>query len=168
MSDQHESTQAATPAYSRWRDSLLWLLVSIVVLVLSVNGVMVWVATQVSPNLVRSDYYEASKHVDEEQAARASSTRLGWQVQEGVAAGAVTVRVTDRDGQPVGGLAGTVHAYRPSDATLDQRLTWEELAGASGAYLARFSRPRPGLWRITLDVARGDDRLYQDLVVVVR
>lgn len=160
---------AARPP-SRWRDGMLWLIGGIVALVVGTNAIMIWIAVAASPNLVRRDYYDASKHVDAEQAARQASARLGWRVSEAAEArapDAVALRIVDAAGAPVSGLQGALHAYRPADAALDQPLRWREDPAAPGLYRAGFARPAPGLWRLTLDLRRGDERLYEDLIIVM-
>jgi nitrogen fixation protein FixH len=155
---------------SRWRDGMLWLLGSIVALVLGVNAVMIWLALAYQPNLVRRDYYDASRLVDGEQAARLASARLGWQAGADAARSrrdAAALRVLDAAGRPVSGLAGSVSAYRPSDAALDQPLAWQEDPAEPGLYRATFARPAAGLWRVELDVRRGAERLYLDLPIVL-
>jgi nitrogen fixation protein FixH len=154
---------------SLWRNEIVWLLVAIVAMVVGGNAVMVWIALRAEPNLVQPDYYEASKRVDSEQAARAASGRLGWRVApvaELRGPASIAVRVTDAEGRPVRGLAGTAAAYRPSDAGLDQTLRWSEDGAQAGLYRAEFARPASGFWRITLDLRREGERLYQDFSLV--
>ncbi len=163
----HEETTGRAPARTPlWRDSMALLIVGIFALVLGGNAVMIWIAVGASPHLVAVDYYERSKRVDAELAAREASARLGWQVEELVALRErVVLHIRDRAGRPVSGLRGRVEAYRPSDAALDQRLAWSE-DGAPGRYEARFGRPAAGLWRIRLDLQRGGQRLYEELAFV--
>lgn len=158
------------PRPSRWRDGMLWLIASIVGLVVGGNAIMIWIAVAHEPNLVRSDYYDASKRVDSEQAARLASARLGWQVRPEAARsthGAAALRIVDAAGRPVSGLAGRVAAYRPSDAALDQPLAWSEDGAEPGLYRAAFARPAGGLWHVTLDLQRGGQRLYLDVPLVL-
>ncbi len=158
------------PRPSRWRDGMLWLIASIAALVVGGNAVMIWIAVAGAPDLVRSDYYDASKRVDSEQAARLASDRLGWQVRPDAAHsahGTAALRILDAAGRPVSGLAGSVAAYRPSDAALDQPLAWSEDSAEAGLYRAAFARPAGGLWHVRLDVRRGGQRLYLDVPFVL-
>lgn len=155
---------------SRWRDGMLWLLGGIVAMVVGGNAVMIWIALQAQPHLVRTDYYEASKRVDSERALRVEGARLGWQVSaipEPSRQGALALRISDSDGRPVRGLEGTLAAYRPSDAALDQTLPVMEDPSAPGLYRAEFQQPVAGLWRLTVDLARQEQRLVQELRVVM-
>lgn len=158
------------PAVRRWwRDSMVWLVGGIIAMVVGGNAVMIWIAVQAEPHLVRTDYYEASKNVDRDQALRAASARLGWRVAAPPALlhrGAIGLRIRDAAGRPVSGLTGVVSAYRPADPGLDQPLSWQEDPATPGLYRAAFARPAAGLWRITLDLERQGARLYEELPVV--
>ena len=153
-----------------WRDGMIWLIICIVSMVVGINAIMVTMALRDSPGLVRADYYEASKEVNAEHAARMASARLGWQVRtvdEAATAASLRLRVTDAQGAPVTGLNGLAQAYRPSDATLDQALTWHYDPERPGEYAVVFDRPWPGLWRLSLDLSRDDLRLVHELPVVL-
>jgi nitrogen fixation protein FixH len=128
---------------------------------------MLWVAVRTHPDLVRSDYYEASKGVDGEQATRLASAHLGWRVAP-LAEGrdVVLLRIADVEGRPVTGLTGEARAYRPADASLDQALPLGADATEPGLYRMRFARPAPGLWRLTLDVRRDGARFVHELPLV--
>jgi len=153
-----------------WRDGMAWLVVGIIALVVGGNAVMIWIAVDARPSLVRPDYYAASKQVDAERAARLASARLGWQVSEVpglIQRDTLALRIADAAGHPVSGMAGSVSAYRPSSDKLDQSLAWSEDPAQPGLYRATFARPAQGLWRVTLDVKHEGKRLYQDLSVVM-
>ena len=148
-----------------WRNPIVLLVAGIIALFVGGNAVMVWIAVRAQPDLVTPDYYAASKRVDQDVAARADDLRAGWRVQPvgGDDAATLTLSVRDGAGLPAAGLAGTVRAYRPADAALDQPLAWEAVPGRPGTYRARFARPAPGLWQIRLDLRRGQERLYREL-----
>ena len=165
----HTETPDIPSTRSLWRNEIVWLLIVIVAMVVGGNAVMIWIAVQAEPNLVRADYYDASKRYDSEQAARMASDRLGWQVGDVEALRTherIALRVTDAQGRPVSGLTGSVSAYRPSDASLDQSLHVSEDAAEPGLYHVAFSRPASGLWRLTLDLQQGGWRLYHELALV--
>jgi hypothetical protein len=73
------------------------------------------------------------------------------------------LRIVDRAGQPVSGALGLASAYRPDNPALDQGLSWRELPGRDGWYELRFARPAPGLWAVTLNLRRGEERLSKTL-----
>jgi nitrogen fixation protein FixH len=127
-----------------------------------VNGIMLWVSLQGPPLLVTTGYYEQARRYDKDRAQRAAGAQAGWQIQAAPAAGdaaTVDVRIAAGAGHPVAGLAGIATAYRPSDGRLDQALSWSADAATPGLYHARFARPAPGLWQVTLLLARGTERL---------
>lgn len=153
---------------SLWRDGMLWLIVGIMVATVGLNLTMLWYAEDDPPELVRPDYYAASKTYDVDHAARLASARLGWQVvQAPRSRSLLALRITDAEGRPVSGLAGHVSAYRASDVSLDQTLQWSEDSAQPGLYRATFARPAAGLWRVTLDVRHDGKRLYEDVSVVM-
>lgn len=159
-----------SPRYRWWRDGMLLLIAGITLATVGLNLVMVWYAEADPPDLVRPDYYAASKVFDKVQEARIASARLGWQVAalaEHRTHSVLEFRIEDAGGKPASGLTGHVHAYRPSDNKLDQQLQWNAVAGQPGLYRASFHRPAEGLWRITLDVRQDGKRLYQDVNVVM-
>jgi nitrogen fixation protein FixH len=156
--------------YRPWRDSMLLLIVGIFAVTIAVNVAMVWYAEADPPELVRADYYAASKDFDRDHEARLASARQGWQVSALEAPRSrdtLELRIADADGRPANGLAGKVSAYRASDEHLDQALAWSEDPAQPGLYRAVFLRPRQGLWRITLDVHSAGKRLYRDVSVVM-
>lgn len=159
--------ESAAPSASRRRgDPILWLLVGIFAAYLAVHGLMMWLSLRDGPQLVTSDYYAQSRVYDKELAAQAASARTGWYVElDPVAAapGEVALRIRDREQRPVSGLSGTISAYRPSDARLDQSLVWKEDAASPGLYRGRFVHPLEGLWQITLDLRRGGERFYEHI-----
>jgi nitrogen fixation protein FixH len=163
------SPPAREPGKRRGPDKIVLLIAGIIASYVLVNGVMFWVSLQAPADLVRADYYAESKRVDEAQAAQAASGRTGWRVTLPPAQArpdAVTFQVLDAGGAPVAGLSGSVQAYRPSEAALDQPLALAEPAGAPGTYVARFARPAPGLWELRLELT-GRGQRFLDRVRVV-
>lgn len=158
-------TEPAAPKVPLWRDSMVWVVGGIITLVVLVNMVMIWIAVAERPNLVRTDYYQASKRVDSESAALHASAAAGWQVTvepSSAPAGQLALRVTARSGGSTARteathlaasqLAGTVRAYRPNDARLDQTLVLSPDPADAGLYRAEFKRPAPGRWWLSLDL----------------
>jgi nitrogen fixation protein FixH len=160
---KNDEKAARPPGRLRWLgDPILLLVLGVIAMFVVTNGIMLWVSWRSEPELVQRDYYEASKRYDRVIAAKTQSAGTGWRVT--VAAGGtgrIVVRVVDREGRPLAGLAGTARAYRPADPALDQVLAWAERAGTPGSYEAGFSQPVPGLWEITLDLERGGERFYR-------
>lgn len=126
-------------------------------------GVLVWVATRPDvPRPIRG-YYEAARAWDADEAVEAASRQLGWTVRYELPAGVphvpgmprpVDVRVADREGQPVAGLAGRLFAIRPSDTRLNQDAALVELPQAAGSYRTLVRLDQPGTWELRIDAKR--------------
>lgn len=126
-------------------------------------GVLVFVATRPdAPRPIRG-YYESAKAWDAGEAVEEASRQLGWAVRyelpEGVPhlAGMprpVDVRVADREGNPVAGLAGRLFAIRPSDTRLNQTGTLVGLPQEPGRYRALVLLDQPGTWELRIDAMR--------------
>jgi nitrogen fixation protein FixH len=123
-------------------------------------GALVWVATR--PNSPRpiKGYYEAARSWDADAAVEDASRQLGWTVRYELppdvphVAGMprpVDVRVSDRDGKPVSGLAGRLFAVRPSDTRLNQTGSLTELPQQAGTYRTLVLLDEPGAWDLRLD-----------------
>jgi len=159
--------EAAVPAPRRL-DTMVLLMGGIFSLFLLVNGVMLWVVLRYPAQLVSASYYEDSKRYGQVMAAESASDSTGWRVELPPASAAssregIGLSVVDRQGHPVTGLAGTVHAYRPSNEALDRDLPLTERPGAPGRYLAQFQNAAPGHWELTFELSRGSSRLRQKM-----
>jgi len=63
----------------------------------------------------------------------------------------VDVRVTDRDGKPVSGLAGHLFASRPSDTRLNQTGELVGMPHEAGSYRTLVRLDKPGTWELRID-----------------
>jgi len=126
-------------------------------------GILVWVATRPDvPRPIRG-YYEAAKAWDADEAVEEASRQLGWTVRyelpEGVphVAGMprpVDVRIVDREGRGVSGLAGRLFAIRPSDTRLNRTGDLVGLPQEPGHYRALVVLDHPGAWELRIDAKR--------------
>ncbi len=124
-------------------------------------GVMVWIATRPdTPRPIRG-YYEAARTWDADEAVEAASRQLGWTVRYELPADVphlagmprpVDVRVADREGKPVTGLAGLLFAVRPSDTRLNQTGELTALPQTPGCYRTLVRLDVPGAWDLRIDV----------------
>ncbi len=64
------------------------------------------------------------------------------------------MRVADRDGKPVSGLAGRLFAIRPSDTRLNQSGDLTELPQQPGSYRTLVRLDEPGAWEIRIDASQ--------------
>ena len=125
------------------------------------SGVIVWVATRPDTPRPIKGYYEAAQAWDADEAVEEASRQLGWSVRYELPADVphfagmprpVDVRVTDRDGKPVDGLAGRLFAIRPSDTRLNQSGDLVALPQEAGRYRTLVRMDAPGAWEMRIDV----------------
>lgn len=142
-------------------------LMSLLVMSVTAQGVLVYVATR--PDVPRpvEGAYEQSKRWDADSALRAASRQLGWTVRFRVPAGEqylagmprpVDVEVLGRDGEAVTDLSGQLIALRPSDQRLNRRGKLTELPHAPGNYRTLVAFEASGIWELNLDARRGGVR----------
>lgn len=126
-------------------------------------GVLVWVATRPDAPLPIPDYYASAQSWDADEAVEDASRALGWTVSYELPGDVphvpgmprpVDVRVTDRVGQPVVGLAGRFVAIRPSDPRLNQRSELVELPERAGHYRTLVRVDEPGAWDFRIDAVQ--------------
>jgi nitrogen fixation protein FixH len=124
-------------------------------------GVIVWVATRPDTPRPISGYYEAARAWDADEAVADASRQLGWTVRYELPPGVphfagmprpVDVRVADRDGRPVSGLAGRLFAIRPADTRLNQDGELVEMPQEAGTYRTLVRMDEPGAWELRIDV----------------
>ena len=123
-------------------------------------GVLVWVATRPDTPRPIKGYYEAAQKWDVDEAVADASRQLGWRVRYELPSGIphfpgmprpVDVRVADRDGKPVSGLAGRLFAIRPSDTRLNQTGEFVEIPQEPGTYRTLVRLDEPGTWELRID-----------------
>ena len=141
------------------------LLIGFLVMSITANGILVYVATR--PDVPRpiKDYYRRSLSWDADRALLAASRQLGWSVNIKVPAGQqfalsqrrpVDVVVRDRQGQPVTGLTGRLFAMRPADTSLNGFSPLTELPHRPGSYRTLARLAAPGLWELSIDARQGE------------
>jgi nitrogen fixation protein FixH len=128
-------------------------------LVIAVNGALIFFAEDTFSGLETDNAYERGLDYNRALAADAAQERLGWRFQAAISGDAGTrrtlhVQLTDRDGRRLEGLALEAYLVRPSNAGMDLSLT--PRATGDGAYAAEFTLPAPGQWDLRLVARRGD------------
>jgi len=145
-----------------WKNPFVIAWLVILTIVLAVNFFMVSMAIVTNPGLVVDDFYEQGKNMDKILAEQKRMEQLGWQLDidlpilsEGKAQ-TVTLKVLDKDNQPMAVDSAILYYYRPSDRDLDgeQALTAVEPAGS---YQTDFSLPLKGKWDLVMEITKGDD-----------
>lgn len=164
--------RGATMAVERARGSWIpWLFVGFFLLVVAVNGVMVYVATVSWTGLETQSSYDKGLQYNRNLEAAARQAELGWtptfeaRIVQGYLA-EVELRVTDARNEPVDGADVLAVFERPGEQAADFELPL--LAAGPGLYRARFDLPRVGVWKIHLTVRRGEDVYVRDEQVMLR
>jgi hypothetical protein len=123
-------------------------------------GVLVWVATRPDAPRPIAGYYEAARAWDADEAVAEASRQLAWTVRYELPSGIpyfrgmprpIDVRVADRAGKPVSGLAGHFFAIRPSDTRLNQSGKLVEMPQEAGSYRTLVRLDEPGTWEFRID-----------------
>ncbi len=134
----------------RWIPSLF---VGAFLVVLAVNGTMIWIALSTFGGLATTDYYDRGRTYNETLAAAEDMERLGWQTDvASVALGgghyAIEVSLTQRDGAPVNGATLLATFVRPANEAedLDISLT----SHGNGVWSQEIAPPADGLWELRL------------------
>jgi nitrogen fixation protein FixH len=144
-----------------------WLLSGLMLVVVAVNGVMIYLAVDTFTGLETPDYYRKGIHYNDDIEAARRQARLGWRAEVAFAAdgtgraaheGRVTVDFSDRESRPVEGLEVKAMFVRPTQAGFDRTVTLAP--DGDGRYAARIALPLPGQWQVRV-VARRDDADYQ-------
>jgi nitrogen fixation protein FixH len=153
MSSTAQTTARGIPA---WRSPWVIAWIALIVVVLGVNGVMIFLAFATNPGLVNDDYYERGQDYEETLISRRNADP-GWTIQADIPRGVVaneetTIRtfLVDKAGQPVVADSVTFYAYRPSDKSADFSLPME--AEGDGRYAVKTRFPLYGYWDTVLAV----------------
>ena len=120
-------------------------------------AVLIYVATRPSAPRPIPRYYETAQRWDADEAAAEASRQLGWSVPYEIPKGVphvagmprpVDVRVVDREGKGVAGLAGRLLVVRPSDQRRSQSAPLVGLPQEPGRYRALVVVDQPGAWEL--------------------
>jgi nitrogen fixation protein FixH len=156
---------------SAWRSPWVIAWVGLVLIVLSVNLVMVYLAIGHNPGLVMEDYYERGKNHEEtlfKRLARDPGWRMEILAPDTIPLGqatAIRFRMLDRQEQPVASDRVTLFAYRPSDARQDFSVAMQP--ESPGIYWAAVRFPLKGVWDLVAAVRQGDDEFNAPLRIRV-
>ncbi|MGK7864795.1 FixH family protein [Falsiroseomonas sp. E2-1-a4] len=135
------------PRRSRW---IPWVFVGGMLLVVVVNGGLIYAALSSFTGLTTGKAFDRGRTYNQVIQEAARQEALGWQARVTFQAGAVSVAVVDRQGQPVAGVLEG-HLQRPLDGT-QVPLAFRQ--GGAGRFVAPAEPPLPGQWEARL-VLRG-------------
>ncbi len=146
------------------RNPWVWGILTLIAVVLGVNGTFIWFATKENRSaLVERDYKTKDRKSNEEVLSELREQHaLSWQTEikkpKSILMGTPTayeIGVTDREGKPVSGLMEVV-AYRAADASKDFTTTFKEVA--PGRYQGYINFPLKGYWEMHIRVKRGEEQ----------
>lgn len=148
-----------------------WLFVAFFVLVVAVNGTMIWLAMSSWTGLAANQAYDKGLQYNRNLEAAHRQAALGWQPR--LTARLVTdatveaeLQVTDARGQLLLGAAVVAEFERPTSEGADFRVV---LSPASlGAYRASFELPMIGAWNAHVTIRRGDDLYVHEQRLMLR
>lgn len=143
---------------------MVFAVIGLIIVVLVVNIGFISLAYITNPGLVDKDYYEKGQDYEENMAKyRAARSALGWNYQTVFPKNPVLnkrelyrLAVVDKVGEPLTAANISVSAYRPSDASADFKVELSEIA--AGIYEGYMTYPLKGIWEITVDIKREQDR----------
>jgi nitrogen fixation protein FixH len=151
----------APPRRSLWIPGVF---VGLMLLVIAVNGALVYFASSTFSGLDTDHAYQEGLDYNATLAEAAANAALGWQAEivlEPTAQGdRLSLRLTDKSGRPISGATVTAHLVRPVNAAFDRTLALTPVIGKAGFYRADISLPARGSWELRL-VARGNNRTWQ-------
>lgn len=131
------------PKRGRW---IPWVFVGGMLLVVAVNGVMVWAALTTFTGVTVGQAYDRGRAYNHVLAEAARQDSLGWAAQVALEGDRLVLSVRDREGAPVAGrVQGTL--LRPLERT---QLPLDFLPVAPGRWAAEVAPPQPGQWEARL------------------
>ncbi|MBI2254655.1 MAG: FixH family protein [Proteobacteria bacterium] len=128
-------------------------------IVIAVNGVLIYTSISSFSGLETDGAYERGLHYNQSLALAAANAETGWHAEPkvsdaGNAARKLEITVTDRTGAPVTELQVEAYLVRPTNAGMDDTLALTDLG--NGRYAADFTPKAMGNWELRLQAKRGD------------
>lgn len=133
-------------------------------IVIAVNGILIFEAVRSFSGLETDSAYEKGLHYNQALAAAADNARTGWYAEPTITAGKTAERqlqilVTDRMGAPVKSLQVQAVLVRPTNAGMDTSLKLTDLG--EGRYGAAFTPKGLGNWELRISARSGDTAWQQ-------
>lgn len=143
------------------RGVLLWLL-AFFGITFAVNGVFIYLAVSTFPGVEVASSYRASQQFEGEIAAGKAQAERGWAVDAAVRPvgddASVEVHFADKAGVDLHGLDVRVRLTHAVDPDHDHSASLPEVA--SGTYRAVVPTVKAGMWNLTIEAYKGEDRLF--------
>nr|VFK22610.1 MAG: Nitrogen fixation protein FixH [Candidatus Kentron sp. MB]VFK28924.1 MAG: Nitrogen fixation protein FixH [Candidatus Kentron sp. MB]VFK74155.1 MAG: Nitrogen fixation protein FixH [Candidatus Kentron sp. MB] len=140
----------------------------LILIILSVNATMIYLAMDSNPGLVVEDYYERGQNYEKTILSRQAlsqdlSLRIDVppQIHTGQPATFRFTGVRHKTGEPIHADTVTLYAYRPSDTAVDFSVPMNKIPTttkdkAQFLYLADVVFPLKGVWDIVIAVRQGE------------
>ncbi|MCW5773715.1 MAG: FixH family protein [Rhodospirillaceae bacterium] len=158
---------AAPMRKSRW---IPWLFVLGFVVVVAVNGALVYFAVGSFTGLTTTEPYTKGLRFNDQIRHVEAQERLGWHLaarfqRAGALHGELELELKDRSGAPLAGARVTAKFGRPVERDRDFTVALQPAGG--GRYVARVALPLPGAWDVRYRIERdGQDIEAQDRLTV--
>ncbi len=145
----------------RW---IPWIFVGFFLVVFTVNGIFIYLATTSWVGLVTENPYDRGLNYNEVLAAKAAQDQLGWTHDlsfqrtddaGGTAAGVLTLTLGRKDGATLNDA--TVKAVVERPGRFSQAFTLYLDQTGEGRYAAGVNLPLPGQWHVRLVAQKGAD-----------
>lgn len=141
-------------------DRFFWPGLVVALLISSVGwsvGLMLYASSDGGAQVVEN-YYDRAVRFDEIRATEQAASQAGWRVQlqwPAAAGESLGLRIIDADGDPVGGLQGSVELRRPELSGAQGRAQLVPVADQAGRYRVDLSPDRDGLWDVVVEANQG-------------
>jgi nitrogen fixation protein FixH len=128
-------------------------------IVIAVNGVLIFTAVSSFSGLETDGAYEKGLRYNQALAAAAANANTGWHATPTVSTATdgerqLEIAVADRNGAPVTELKVEAYLVRPTNAGMDEAIALADLG--NGRYSAAFTPRALGNWELRLQARRGD------------
>jgi nitrogen fixation protein FixH len=150
-----------SPRKSLWIPTLM---VGLMLLVVAVNGAMIFFAQSTFSGLDTTKAYQQGLAYNATLKEARANAALGWTARTeftAIAGGRhIAITISSKDGDPVEGLHVVAHLVRPVSTAFDQLLILHH--EGSGTYGADLALPAGGSWELRL-TATGDGTTWQTM-----
>lgn len=152
-----KATSATRQAY--WIPGIF---VGAMLVIIAVNGVMVYFATSTFPGLDTDKAYVNGLAYNETLKEAAASDALGWRVKAVIESdGGIVLDLSASDGRPVTGLSLQGKLARTTTTALDRDITFVGDPSQPGRYRATVNGLAAGLWELRVAGAASDGTVWQ-------
>ncbi len=143
-----------------------WLFVLGMLIVVIVNGALIYFATSTWSGLTADRSYERGRSYNRALASATRQEALGWAYALDISARQIAIVVSDRDGQPLSTALVGVELSRPIGPA-DRRMV-QLTASGGGRHVAAVDPMAAGQWEARLKIQRGEETYFATERVMVK